>query len=105
MTFPLPTALYLPLIDKALSEDLGEAGDITSLATIPADRQAVATLNARGAGVAAGLPLAAAVFTRVDKDVEVQIHAHDGGALSATLPLLTANGPARSLLTAERTAL
>ena len=103
--FPLPPLLTEPLIREALREDLGEAGDLTTLATIPADRRAVAALNARGEGRVAGVELARRVFAAVDPGLAVEVHAPDGAAVAAGAPVMTVRGSARSLLTAERVAL
>jgi nicotinate-nucleotide pyrophosphorylase (carboxylating) len=60
------------LLDRALREDLGR-GDVTSRLTVPAGAKAHAVLLAREAGVAAGLPLFAEVFRRVDPRVGVRL--------------------------------
>jgi len=103
--FPLPPVLTEPLIRRALEEDLGDAGDVTTLATIPPGRTGHARINARKPGRAAGVELAARVFRTVDPDLAITIHAPDGTALQAGTELMTVSGSARSLLTAERTGL
>lgn len=103
--YPLPPILTEPLIREALREDLGEAGDLTTLATIPAERRAVAAMNARAGGRAAGVELARRVFVAVDPTLTIEVHAPDGAALAAGAPVMTVRGSARSLLTAERVAL
>ncbi len=106
-----PEAFLSPLaIDQAVrrarDEDLGRAGDITSIATIPEATHAGATLIARQAGVViAGLPLAVAVFQKLSPDIAIQAHYRDGGTVAAGVHVLTISGPARAVLTAERTAL
>lgn len=92
------------LIDAALAEDVG-AGDFTSLWTVPAERRAVARIVAKAPGVVAGTEVAAAVFRRVDASLSVEVAAPDGTAVEPGDAVLTASGTARSLLTAERTAL
>ncbi|MCK2213954.1 L-aspartate oxidase [Actinomadura sp. ATCC 31491] len=92
------------LIGRALEEDLQEAGDVTSLATVPADRQAAGDLVARKDGVVAGLAVAEAVFVRLGA-ARTERQAKDGERVRAGDVLLTVEGPARALLTAERTAL
>jgi nicotinate-nucleotide pyrophosphorylase (carboxylating) len=92
-------------VRRALDEDLGRAGDVTSIATIPPDVQAHAVLVARQAGVIAGLPLAVATFQMLSPDISIQPHAHDGSAVAAGINLLTISGPARAVLSGERTAL
>jgi nicotinate-nucleotide pyrophosphorylase (carboxylating) len=92
-------------VQRALDEDLGRAGDITSIATIPETTQAHAILIARQAGVIAGLPLAVATFQKLSPDINIQAHFRDGGAIAAGLHVLTISGPARAVLAGERTAL
>jgi nicotinate-nucleotide pyrophosphorylase (carboxylating) len=101
----LPEALLLPLVTRALDEDLGHGGDVTAFATLPAGLRSEAALNARAAGIAAGTELAALVFRTVDPAAETEVLVQDGAAFEAGQPLLKVAGPARSLVTAERTAL
>jgi nicotinate-nucleotide pyrophosphorylase (carboxylating) len=92
-------------VDRALAEDLGRAGDVTSIATIPADTQARAIVVARKAGVIAGLPLVAAVFRRLSPEIAIKAHARDGDAVATKTELLAISGDARAVLSAERAAL
>jgi nicotinate-nucleotide pyrophosphorylase (carboxylating) len=89
----------------ALLEDLGRAGDITTDAIVPADAVATMALAARQDGVVAGLDIAACAFTTIDPRVEMDIGHADGSAVAAGGVIATVRGPARALLTAERTAL
>ncbi|MGV7219077.1 carboxylating nicotinate-nucleotide diphosphorylase [Bradyrhizobium sp. UFLA05-112] len=105
-----PDAFLSPLaideaVHHALDEDLGRAGDITSLATIPEANTAHAILVARQAGVIAGLPLALATLQKLSDAINVQAHGRDGADVKAGQRVLTITGPARAILTAERTAL
>jgi nicotinate-nucleotide pyrophosphorylase (carboxylating) len=105
-----PDAFLSPLVldeavARALDEDLGRAGDITSVATIPETANAHAVMVARQAGVIAGLPLAVAVFQKLSPDIEVQAHARDGATVASHAHVLTISGPARAVLCGERTAL
>ncbi len=95
----------LRIIDLALDEDLG-TGDVTSIATISADLTCSATILAKEEGVVAGLPVVTEVFRRVDPSIEVTLTATDGD-LIAEVPtvLATIDGPARGVLSGERTAL
>lgn len=93
------------LIDLALAEDLGTGGDITSASTIPEDVFFSANLVARHDMVVAGLGLAGLVFETVDDTIHWQSDVEDGARLGAGDVLASVSGPARSLLTAERTAL
>ena len=90
---------------RALDEDLGRAGDVTSIATIPDNTPAHAVMVARQAGVIAGLPLAVAAFHALSPDVGIQAHVKDGAVVAKGVNLLTISGPARAILAGERTAL
>ena len=105
-----PEAFLSPLaiseaVQRALEEDLGRAGDVTSIATIPENTRAHAVLIARQAGTIAGLPLAVATFQSLSTDINIQPHCRDGAAVAAGVHLLTISGPARAVLASERTAL
>jgi nicotinate-nucleotide pyrophosphorylase (carboxylating) len=105
-----PDAFLSPLaIDeaaqRALDEDLGRAGDVTSIATIPETARAHAVMVARQAGVIAGLPLAVATFQRLSPETRIEAHVRDGATVAAGAPVLTISGPARAVLAGERTAL
>lgn len=93
------------LVEAALAEDLGRAGDITSAAVIAAGTPAEARLRARQAGHVAGLAVAVEAFRQLDAAAEIELGAADGDAVSAGASLLTVRGDARALLAAERTAL
>src|SRR5207342_3634775 len=92
-------------VTRALEEDLGRAGDITSIATIPEDLAGRATVVARQAGVIAGLPLVAAAFLRLAPQIAVVPHARDGEPVQRGGNLMTISGNARAILGAERVAL
>ena len=93
------------LLDAAFAEDLGEAGDVTSAATIPAGARLKAAMVAREPLALAGLPIAIAAFARLDPEATITAHARDGARLAAGAAMLTIEGDARALLAAERTAL
>lgn len=92
------------LIQLALEEDIGP-GDVTSLFFIPENRQAVAFVAVRSEGVVSGVAVAAAVFTAVDSGLTVEILIPDGSRVSCGALVIRIAGSARSILTAERTAL
>ena len=94
-----------PLIHLALAEDLGERGDVTSLATIPVGAISTAILVSRQAGVLAGLDIARDVVASVDPGVLFEALAADGEALAVGRLVARWHGSSRSLLAAERTAL
>jgi len=92
-------------VRRALTEDLGRAGDVTSAATIPASSQARARMVARQAGVIAGLGLAEAAFHKLAPDIEIKGLVHDGAKVETGQVLMHVAGPARPILGAERVAL
>jgi nicotinate-nucleotide pyrophosphorylase (carboxylating) len=102
---PLYPLLYEDLVRRALAEDLGRAGDLTSDAVVPADARAEAVLVARAPGRLAGLPVALAAFRLLDPSLTLAAHAADGDDVAAGAVLATVRGAARSILSAERTAL
>lgn len=103
--FPLPGPLIEAHVRAALAEDLGDAGDITTLATIPAETQAEAVIAARKPGIIAGTALAEAAFMLVDPALNVEIITDDGSAVEPGKQVMRLTGPARAILTAERVAL
>ena len=102
-------ALLRPFVAEAvraaLTEDLGEAGDVTSAATVPADARAVATLGARQAGVLAGLTIAEAAFHAIDAAILFDAGLSDGDAIGPGEIAARLAGNARAILAAERVAL
>ena len=92
------------LVARALAEDLGPVGDITS-SLLPADLAGAASLVPRADGVLAGRAAADEVFAQVDAAISVAWRAADGDALVARTPFARVEGPLASILTAERTAL
>jgi len=92
-------------VAAALREDLGDAGDITSAATVPADAAAAAVIAARKPGVIAGLDCALAAFRMTDPAVELTPRAGDGARVEPGDAILAVAGRARALLAAERVAL
>jgi nicotinate-nucleotide pyrophosphorylase (carboxylating) len=92
-------------VRTTLAEDLGDFGDITAKAVIPADARFTGVMESRDAITVAGLPLAEAIFRALDPDVEVQILVEEGTQVAAGAALMRLSGNARALLTAERSAL
>jgi nicotinate-nucleotide pyrophosphorylase (carboxylating) len=93
------------LVATALREDLGRAGDITSQATIPADRMAKAVFRAREPGVVAGSAFLEATFGLVDRRASVEIRKSDGAELAKGDVIAVVTGPGRAVLAGERVAL
>jgi nicotinate-nucleotide pyrophosphorylase (carboxylating) len=92
-------------VRRALAEDLGRGGDVTSVATIPESSQARARMIARQGGVVAGLALAEAAFRKLAPDIEIRGVVHDGAKVESGQVLMHVAGPARPILGAERVAL
>jgi nicotinate-nucleotide pyrophosphorylase (carboxylating) len=91
-------------IDLALAEDIG-AGDVTTLSTVPAHAIATGVMLVKQTGVISGLDAVRYVFERVDPAISLHSFAGDGDAVSAGTVIANLEGPAQTLLTAERTAL
>ena len=102
---PLPAIMLEPLVRAALFEDLGRAGDVTTDAIVPKDLWATTVLSARQAGTVAGLDLAMLAFRLIDQNVEMTLHRSDGSEVVQGEIIASVSGPARAILTAERTAL
>ncbi len=96
--------LVRPLIDAALAEDVG-SGDATTTVTVEASARGEAEILAKEAGVLCGLAVARAVFERVEPAIVFEADAADGDAVAPGQVVARITGPARRLLTAERTAL
>lgn len=105
---PFPSADLLPQeiarnVAAALAEDVG-AGDLTA-ALIPANRQGRATVIAREAAVICGVAWFNASFAAIDPNIKIEWQVRDGDRVAANDLLCTITGPARALLTGERSAL
>lgn len=97
--------LNLNLISLALAEDLGQQGDITSRAFIPAESVSRARIVAREECVASGLSIATEVFRQIDPQLEVHRCCAEGDRLATGDTLIELQGSTRSILSGERTAL
>ena len=102
---PLYPILYEGLVRRALEEDLGRAGDLTSDACLPPGLQGEAKVVVRRAGRLAGLDAALSAFRLLDPAAETVAHRRDGEDAEAGAVIATVRGAARVLLSAERTAL
>ncbi|HEV7205763.1 MAG TPA: carboxylating nicotinate-nucleotide diphosphorylase [Jatrophihabitans sp.] len=102
----LPRDVVADIVARALAEDLGPEGDVTTTSTVDAATVSAANLVSRQDGVVAGLPVAAYVFETVGQGrVQVEFGSADGARVTSGEVLATVRGPMRDLLTAERTAL
>jgi nicotinate-nucleotide pyrophosphorylase (carboxylating) len=92
------------IVRAALTEDVGP-GDVTTLATVPADATATAIMVARESLVVCGLPVAEEVFREVSASLNLTPAAKDGQQVAKGQVLLNIHGSARAILSAERVAL
>ncbi|MFO1129561.1 MAG: carboxylating nicotinate-nucleotide diphosphorylase [Rhodospirillales bacterium] len=102
LLYPL---LYEPILRRALEEDLGLAGDLTSDVVVPADASAVASFVSRDDGRLAGLEVALSAFRMLDPSIKIEVLMEDGSDVVAGSELARVSGRARPILTGERTAL
>lgn len=92
-------------VTATLAEDMGEGGDITSAAVIPAEARFAGVMDSRDAITVAGLEIAEAFFRRLDPDVAIERLVSDGDRVEPGSDLMRLTGNARAMLTAERSAL
>ncbi len=97
--------LYKRIVRRALLEDLGRAGDLTTDAIVPSDEEGAASVVARAEGRIAGLDVALSAFRCLDERMHVQVFIADGHDVLAGERIATVRGSARAMLSAERTAL
>lgn len=102
---PLYPLMYEPIVRRALEEDLGLAGDLTSDVVVPREAWATAKFVSRKPGRITGLHVALSAFRMLDPDLDIRIQQDDGSDVGAQATLATVVGPARPILTGERTAL
>ncbi|PAL20769.1 carboxylating nicotinate-nucleotide diphosphorylase [Sphingopyxis sp. GW247-27LB] len=103
--FTLPGFDLDAFVRATLSEDLGSGGDITSLATIPADARFEGVMDSRDAITVAGLPIAERFFRALAPDMAIEVLVEEGAQVAAGTDLVRLSGNARAMLTAERSAL
>ncbi len=104
MTIDWKSAAIVGIVRRALEEDIGP-GDVTALATVPAQAKAEARILARESLTLAGLPLVQMVFAGLDPGARVEFLAADGDAVKAGTDVVRISGRARAILSGERTAL
>lgn len=100
----LRTQEIIAAVRSALAEDIG-SGDVTTLATVPANATTVAVMRAREPLVVAGLDFAQAAFRHLSSSAKIKSLAREGQRVKAGTSLLRVSGPARAILSAERVAL
>lgn len=103
--FSLPGFDLEAFVRATFAEDLGEGGDVTSLAVIPADARFEGVMDSRDAITVAGLPIAEAFFRALDPAMTIEILVAEGAQVPAGTDLMRLSGNARAMLTAERSAL
>jgi nicotinate-nucleotide pyrophosphorylase (carboxylating) len=103
--FSLPAFDLDAFVRATLAEDLGSGGDITSMATIPADARFGGVMDSRDAITVAGLPIAERFFRALEPAMEIEILVEEGAQVPAGSDLMRLSGNARAMLTAERSAL
>lgn len=101
----LPKVLIQDEVRRALLEDLGRAGDLSTQATIDPETIATGLFVARDAGVVCGLPHAALAFEALDSGLLFEQKLSDGDHVTPGTIIASVSGDARSILSAERTAL
>lgn len=101
----LPPLLIEPVVRAALVEDLGRAGDITTVSVVPANARTTGVIAGRQAGVVAGLDCALMAFRLLDPSVQIEVQRPDGSRVAAGEPVAAVSGPTRGILMAERVAL
>lgn len=92
------------IITLALNEDIG-TGDITTLSTIPEDKNAIGRFVAKEDMIICGIDLAEHIFRRVDPSIEMKANFKDGDAVKKGDVIVVVSGNAQNVLTGERTAL
>ena len=97
--------IFQPILHRALEEDLGLAGDMTSDVVVPEHARARASLVSRKPGRIAGLQVALATFEILSSEIKTHTQHEDGDDVTTGSTLAWVEGPARAILTAERTAL
>ena len=101
----LPDLMIKPIIEAALAEDLGRAGDVTAQACIPAGARMTAVFAARKPGVLAGVDCVRLAVHALDARAKVDLRLGDGDAFEAGTVLVEVEADAHALLAAERTSL
>jgi nicotinate-nucleotide pyrophosphorylase (carboxylating) len=96
---------YLPLVRRALAEDLGDNGDVTSRSIFSGREQAVFTLLAKDSGILCGEEVFSCVFRRLDRRAKVEFYFHDGSRVSKGDIVARVSGKLTAILAGERTAL
>ncbi len=101
----VPTTHLAATVTRALNEDLGERGDVTSAVMIAPNAQAQAAVRSRQPGVVAGVPIALEVIRQAAPAVRTSVHVNDGERVEPGKPIVSFTGSLAQMLAAERTLL
>lgn len=104
-SFDPPAVAIREVVSRALAEDLGILGDITTMGLVSGETLGSGCFVARSGGVIAGTAAATEVFAQIDPKVGIEWSAADGEEVASGQPFGRVGGPLVSILTAERTAL
>jgi len=102
---PLPADIVRDAVQRAFAEDMTGAGDVTSLAVIPADQKARFEIRSRSNGLVCGLQPAMEAFIQAGADLSLDVLANDGDPVEPGETVMSIDGPVRAIMLAERTAL
>ena len=102
---PLPNIILRPMVERALTEDFGNSGDITARLLVPESASGSLVMRARETGMIAGMQAARMTYDLVDPSVTFDVLSPAGTAVDAGDIIARISGPSRSLLSAERVAL
>lgn len=102
---PLPNIVLRPMVERALTEDFGNSGDVTARLLVPENATGSLVMRARETGVIAGMQAAQMTYDLVDPKVEFEVVYPTGSQVDAGDIIARVSGPSRSLLSAERVAL
>jgi nicotinate-nucleotide pyrophosphorylase (carboxylating) len=93
------------IIEQALLEDLQQTGDITSEAIFSDQDTARAVIKSKSSGILSGAYLINPIFSRINRQIEIDLLAKDGGQLNKGTVICTLSGPVKAILAGERIAL
>ncbi len=102
---PLPDIILRPMVERALTEDFGNSGDVTARLLVPEEATGTLVMRSRENGVIAGMQAAQMTYAMVDPSVKFEVLKTTGSDVAKGEIIARVSGPSRSLLSAERVAL
>ncbi|WP_427451957.1 carboxylating nicotinate-nucleotide diphosphorylase [Litorimonas sp. WD9-15] len=102
---PLPDIILRPMVERALTEDFGNSGDVTARLLVPEEATGTLVMRSREDGVIAGMQAAQMTYATVDPSVKFEVLKTTGSDVAKGEIIARVSGPSRSLLSAERVAL